>query len=80
MTRAEILAQYEIKDGIIVSPGKFEGEPLYAPYFYSIWLDGGADSASLAILPEDRKAFPEIPARRRKFWLSEDAQGFFYIR
>ena len=35
MNKEEILKEYEVnKHGIIVSPGKFEGEMLYVPYFY----------------------------------------------
>ena len=37
MNKKEILEKYEIKvneHGIIVSPGKFEGEMFYVPYFY----------------------------------------------
>ena len=35
---AEALADgdaYRSRNGVITSPGKFEGEPLYAPYFWS---------------------------------------------
>lgn len=30
-------------DGYVTTPGKFEGEPIEAIYFYELALDGGAD-------------------------------------
>ena len=43
MTRAEIEAQYKCHDGIIVSPGKFEGEPIFAPALYDLMCEGFSD-------------------------------------
>lgn len=36
---------YEIKDGIIVSPGKFEGEPAWILKLYDMVMDGMADDS-----------------------------------
>lgn len=45
MTRAEILKMYDVDEhGVIRSPGKFEGEMLYVPYFWQAYLNGGADN------------------------------------
>ena len=44
MNRAEILAEYEVVDGIIVSPGRFEREAIYAPAVESWSLDGLGES------------------------------------
>jgi hypothetical protein len=44
MTREEILANYTVSDrGTILSPGKFEGEMLYVPYFWGMSMEGGCD-------------------------------------
>lgn len=78
MTRQEILAQYLVENGIITSPGKFEREPIYAPYFYELWLDNGADNEPIAVEDEDRREFPELEdiAEVR---VSEDDDGFVYL-
>lgn len=72
MTRDEILQAYQVENGVIVSPGKFEGETVYAPYFYEATMDGCAEELSfqedgggeyvalVSIHDEDREAFPEI--------------------
>ena len=31
-------------DGRITQPGKFEGEPVFAPYYWGIAMEGFADS------------------------------------
>ena len=43
MTRDEVLATYDVVDGRIVSPGKFEGELYFVPAFWADALDGGSD-------------------------------------
>jgi len=35
--------EYEAYDGIIVAPGKFEGEMLYVPFFWQMALNGAGD-------------------------------------
>lgn len=52
------------------SPGKFEGEPAYVPYFYELVMDGGSDEALtdgesvtydvFKITDEDKTMFPEL--------------------
>ena len=90
MNRKEILEQYEVNEhGIICSPGKFEGEMLYAPYFYDMILDGGADETeyydgedgpptdTFILTDEDKKEFPELK-EYTKIECYESEQGFFY--
>ena len=65
MTRQEILDRYTLRDGIIVSPGKFEGEMLYVPYFWEQYIDGGADEddgdiISFTVTEDDVREFPEL--------------------
>ena len=44
---AESARGYDVgKSGIISSPGKFEGEPWYVPYFHSMVLDGFSDDST----------------------------------
>lgn len=43
MTKEQLNLNYEIKGGRIVSPGKFEGEPMFAPHFWELGLEGFAD-------------------------------------
>lgn len=83
MNRKEILDNYSIdKDGFITSPGKFEGEMLFVPHFYDIYLNGGADDngkiISIEISAEDRAEFPEIPKRAKKIKLYVSDSGFVY--
>lgn len=91
MTRQEIERDYEISsDGYIVSPGKFEMEPIYAPYFWSLLLDGlGADEddptnvegselrSSFTITPKDIQQFPELKDVE-KVLIHESVLGFVY--
>lgn len=70
MTRSEILKQYTVDEGgRIKSPGKFEGEMLYVPFFWEAFLDGGADSDEGGVLgfdvtADDKKEFPELKGRK----------------
>jgi hypothetical protein len=81
MNRQEILASYDIDlTGRIHSPGKFEGEQLYVPYFWECFLNGGADYDNGHVLgfnvtKEDKKEFPEL-RRRKMVKLIEQDDGF----
>lgn len=74
----------------IKGPGKFEGEPIYAPYYWECTLDGGADEeefdeandrpvAVFRLTPEDFRMFPELGVGE-KLRLYEDEQGFVWSR
>jgi len=87
MTREEILRQYNINEhGIIISPGKFEGEMIYMPHFYEAYLNGEANylqdgGISIPIEKKEREEFPELGSKRRKvvaFDISDD--GFIWER
>ena len=75
----DALDGYDIKQGVICSPGKFEGEHAYVPYFWTIYLDGGADDdgqvITIPVEPGDRRLFPAL-RRRRYVRLGEDDFGF----
>ena len=92
--RQKIEQQYLMVDGRIFSPGKFEGEPVFAPYFWDIALSGFADSDNGSVYgfrfnfssEQDKailKDFPELKkwlGRKRSLKLIEDSQGFVYCR
>ncbi len=84
MTRQEIVNEYNVDErGCIRSPGKFEGEMVYAPYFYDLMLDGCADentdgSCTVPIEKEDIDIFPSL-AGIDYVKLYEDDNGFFYV-
>lgn len=82
-TRNQILKMYDVDtNGVIQSPGKFEGEMLYVPYFWLAYLDGGADDDDGEYLRFDVNAddvalFPELEGIGLVA-LSEDSQGFVH--
>ena len=71
---------FHIPSFVILSPGKFEGEMIYMPYYYGVYLEGGADDSGNAIkieiTKEDREIFPELPKNKKyiKFVITD--QGF----
>lgn len=90
MTREEVLKYYKVVDGRITSPGKFEGEPIFAPHFWDIGIQGCADSDDGRVFTfrikrddPEHKEFPELKrwlGRKRTVRLFEDEQGFVYAR
>jgi hypothetical protein len=69
MTREEIEREYNVVDGIIRRPGKFEGNAVYVPYFWDIAMNGFAGSRdrslySFDVKDGDRAMFPELNGRR----------------
>jgi hypothetical protein len=83
MTRQDILNEYKVNEqGIIQSPGKFEGEMLYVPYFWDAYLNGMADDDDGNVLTfivdsGDKNEFPEL-ANITKIHLEESDNGFVY--
>jgi hypothetical protein len=89
-TRAEILREFKVdKHGIIKTLGKFEGEMLYAPYFYEFIMEGGSDETDydendnaidyFDVSADDLKEFPELEGVKR-LACYEDDNGFFFCR
>jgi len=66
MTRTEIINDYQVdSNGVIRRPGKFEGEPLYVPYFWERGTEGFADLDEngvfgFEVLNADTVIFPEL--------------------
>lgn len=88
--RHDIINQYGVdsKTGRITSPGKFEGEMLYAVYYWEWMLNGDGENMEdddgtlytvFDVAPEDRVLFPEIPDSIYKVALMEADCGFVYL-
>lgn len=80
MRRSEILETFLIQNERIATPGKFEKEALYVPYFWDKGLDGWADAEAdngdfiFIVMPEDFAEFPEL-RYKKAIRLHEDEQG-----
>ena len=79
MDRQYILSTFRVdRQGIIRSPGRFEGERLYVPYFWDAYLQGLADRddgrvVTFSITDQDRQEFPELKGKRSiKFYQRDD--------
>lgn len=81
-SRKDVLDQYEVEDGVIRSPGKFEGEAVFVPYLWEVYLNGGAteddgEIITIDIDDDDRQMFPELLTVVRAY-LEESSTGFVY--
>ena len=75
ITKEEIIAQFDIKDGIIQNPGKFECEPIHTVYYYELMMDGdGDDIYADGVATED--AEPEYT----QFVVDADESDMFGLR
>jgi hypothetical protein len=78
------LDEYTIEDGIIRSPGKFEGEPAHALHFYHYMMDGSAEVCAcgacyMSIDAEDAALFPDLADSIGGYvHLSVSDSGFVY--
>jgi hypothetical protein len=73
-------------NGRITQPGKFEGEPIFAPYYWQVGLEGFADSDDGNCYgfrfrngDTDFTLWPELKrwlGRKRSMRLHEDGCGF----
>lgn len=76
--RLALEEDYPLGEGdLIEAPGKFEGEPLWAPYFWEQDADedDGEGVYTYHVTEKDRAIFPELKAIKTVF-LEEDDQGF----
>ena len=75
----ELLRSFNVREGRIIDPGKFEGQPAYTPYFHRQWIEGLADQtdgdSGLFYLHDDElRLFPELSGKTLVV-LYEDDQG-----
>lgn len=76
---------FNTNGGVIVSPGKFEGQPAWLPPFWEAVLDGFCDGeyeepdgtmvAVFELDDQDKQRFP-IMAKSHELEVWEDGQGF----
>lgn len=84
--RQQIEKDFEVEDGVITTPGKFEGSMVYVPAFWDLTLEGGEDEIEwdgdtlisiFHVTSEDRGIFPELQgAKTLEIW--EDSFGFVW--
>jgi hypothetical protein len=81
-TREEIESEYNVVDGIIRSPGKFEGEPVYIVDFWHALVDGCGEEmedetgvVSFELADEDYTKWPELDGYTH-VRIREDSDGF----
>lgn len=89
MTREEIKAEFKTsEDGVILSPGKFEGEMVYAPHYYGRIIEGdgeekelpdGSYSTFFEVTDEERQEFPELGDIQVVECYQNDAGQFFCV-
>jgi hypothetical protein len=89
-TRSASLDGYAHDGNRITSPGKFEGEPIFAPHYWNIALEGFADADNGTAYTfkftndqDDFALWPELRqwlGRKRTLVLIEDDQGFIHCR
>ena len=88
MTRKEISKMYDVENGVIRSPGKFEGNMDYTVHFWDFYLNG-CDTpcynendvylSQFTIEKDDTIEFPELQDHIGQFiYLWEDGNGFVY--
>lgn len=70
--RADIENAFQIDEGgFICSPGMFQGEPLWVPYFWNLCMEvlgegEGGEKEFLAVVDDDdRREFPELIGIKR---------------
>jgi len=82
VTRVSVEQDYEVKDGRITSPGKYEGEPVWVPAYWDAAMCGCADdeengAVSFTIDADDVALWPELSGVER-IVLWQDEQGFVH--
>lgn len=72
----KIESEYSVKDGIIVSPGKFEGESIATVYFYNCTNEFGGD---YSIISDEERAIFNIDPSFDCAVILTDNSGFTYL-
>ena len=88
--RAEIESEYRVVDGVIHSPGKFECEAVWVPYFWDLFMEGEGEevmdedgeevATRFRVDAEEEEAFADVLGGELRCGatveLFEDSQGF----
>ena len=85
----DLMEEFKFNEaGVITSPGKFEGEMIYVPYFWEASMNGAGDEGGneaqgywfgVVITPEDRENFPEhLNSEDYGIIMGESDSGFVY--
>ena len=74
--------EYENNGTVITAPGKFEGEPVFAPWFWDAGLSGMSDDDDgeyygFTLDESDVARFPQLAGKTRVA-LREDSAGFVH--
>jgi len=90
MTRDEILKEFNVDEfsGRIKNPGRFEGEQVFAPYFYDNSCEGFYSDMIIDDIPyslieiseEDRKEFPDELKGMFGVIMWQNSQGFIFCK
>lgn len=75
----KIQSEYTVKNGIIINPGKFEGESIATVYFYGVMLDGFLDDCDCCALDKSDYELFDISSDKKYAHLTEDSNGFVYL-
>jgi len=83
--RQALELQYTTQHGTIISPGKFQGEGLYVPFFWELGLSGFADADEgsefiFTLADALGRRFPEWPELDAFHYITlwEDHEGFVH--
>ena len=83
LIRFRLIDEYRVSEGVITAPGKFQHEPVFAPYFWDQYMNGLAmeegDDLIFEISAEDEQVFPELKDHS-VVTLREDELGFVHTR
>jgi hypothetical protein len=80
----DLLKTYKVEEhGVIISPGKFEGEMIYVPYYWELSLHGFADYDDGKILgfnisSKDRAIFGPMLKGKRTVRFYERNDGLVF--
>jgi len=85
--RQQLIRDFTSASGRITSPGRFENEPLWTPYFYHLALDGRGENNfdlvdaacacwTIPITDIDRTIFPELAPNATSVEIFISASGF----
>lgn len=84
ITRLDIFQDYDVEDDIISTPGLFEGDYIWAPYWYEMMMLGEGDPIDdgvelLEVVDDDRSEWPELDGDTTHVAVAINEQGFVSI-